>query len=394
MQWHEFVFSEKKEKRLLRHAVFWAAWWLYFSCCDYLFQQPIRGIKAHPVYVTTGSHILLNTVLLVSVYAIASYVFINRIFSLTIKAKWQKAMMNLLLFGVCLFTSGYFIFWYGFPLVDSLSGSYKPNHFTTWFWPAVYLGLVNPVKVVAAAGIIKYVKYWWLKQRESERLEKEKINAELQLLKAQVHPDFLLNTLDSIYCYARSSSPQAPAMLLKLSDLLSYMLYECEDLLVPLEREIAMMKEYMDLERMRQGGKTEIEITVKGDLNGKQIAPFLLLPFIGNSFNHCSLMTDPAWINMEIKMDADLFSMKLTNGLPEKMNENTITPIALDGVKKRLFLLYAGQYELKMTTEQEMFIVILNIRLKDTLSDSMEGTTKLTSVNKQKGKAVLDYARD
>jgi hypothetical protein len=103
-------------------------------------------------------------------------------------------------------------------------------------------------------------------------------------------------------------------------------------------------------------------------------------------------MTDQAWINMEIKIDDDLFSMKLTNGLPEKMNEQAVASVALDGVQKRLSLLYTDKHELKMTSEQEMFIVILNIRLNDTLSNSPEEVTKPTSASKQKDKAVLNYA--
>jgi sensor histidine kinase YesM len=269
MQWHEFVFSEKKEKRLLRHIVFWLLWWLYFSFCDYLFQQPVRGLKENPVYVITGAHILLKTLLLVSVYTTANYVFMNLVLAPAIKAQWQKVVISFLLLCICLFITGHLMYWYVFPSVDALFKHYRPNHFATWFWPAVYLGLINPIKIIAAAAIIKYVKYWWLKQKESERLEREKIDTELRLLKAQVHPDFLLNTLNSIYNHALSCSPQAPAMLLKLSDLLSYMLYECEDSLVPLEREISMMKEYMEIERMRQSGKPEVEITVKGNVKSK-----------------------------------------------------------------------------------------------------------------------------
>ena len=71
------------------------------------------------------------------------------------------------------------------------------------------LGLINATKVVAAAAIIKYVKYWWLKQKESEKLEREKINAELQLLKAQIHPGFLFNALNNIYVYSLAASPRA-----------------------------------------------------------------------------------------------------------------------------------------------------------------------------------------
>ena len=100
-----------------------------------------------------------------------------------------------MLLCVFLFIAAIFLFWNVFPFIDSLFGPYKANDSVTRFWPAINLGLMNSAKVVAAAAIIKYLKYWWLKQKESEQLEKEKINAELQLLKAQIHPGFLLMRL-------------------------------------------------------------------------------------------------------------------------------------------------------------------------------------------------------
>jgi sensor histidine kinase YesM len=393
MRWHEFIFSEKWIKRLLRHLIFWLAWWLYFSLCDYLYQQPMTGLR--PVYVITGSHIFLKTLLLIFVYAMASYVFIYVLLPLVMKDKWLKAAAITLLLCISLFTAGYFMYWSVFPFVDSLYGHYKPNHFPTRFWPAVYLGLVNPTKVVAVASIIKYVKNWWLKQKESEKLEKEKIDAELQLLKAQVHPDFLFKTLSNIYDQARSSSSRTSVMLLKLSDLLSYMLYECDQSLVVLEKEIAMMKEYMELERIKQDQKLEMEVNIKGDTDGKLIAPFLLLPFIENSFKHCSQMTEQSWINMDIIIEGDRFSMKLANGMSEKIHEQG--PLATNGlanVQKRLTLLYPDKHELKMTSEQEMFIVFLNIRLDDALPNSFEEKDMDSEIiqNEKSVKAILPYA--
>ena len=89
------------------------------------------------------------------------------------------------------------------------------------------------------------------------------------------------------------------------------------DPLVPLEKEIAMMKEYMQLEKIRYNDEPEMEVNIKGDLNGQMIAPFLLLPFIENSFKHCGQMTEQFWINMDIRMEGNNFSMKLTNGISE-----------------------------------------------------------------------------
>ena len=137
MLWYEFVFSEKKGKRILRHILFWVIWWLYFSLCDYLFQQPGPLSQLRPEYVTVGAHLFLKTLLLISVYAIACYTFIYFILKKAIDGKWLHACANLLVLGAFLFIAAYFMYWTLFPLLDSLFGLYRPTTFRTRFWPAV-----------------------------------------------------------------------------------------------------------------------------------------------------------------------------------------------------------------------------------------------------------------
>jgi sensor histidine kinase YesM len=371
MQWHEFIFSEQRKHKLLRHFVFWASWWLFFLCCFILFHylpssNEVNN-KVNPFNLAPGDHLLLKTFLMVLLYALACYPLIYFILPEIIKRKWLKATAYFILLCSFLYAAAYSLFWNVFSFIDSSSGSSKTNYSVARFWPAVNLGLMNFAKVAATAAIIKYLKYWWLKQKESQRLEKEKINAELQLLKAQVHPDFLFKTLNNIYIHALSSSPETPGMLLKLSDLLSYMLYECDMPLVSLEKEMAMMKEYMQLEKIRHDDKPEMEVNIKGDLNGKLIAPFLLLPFIENSFKYCGQMTEQFWINMDISMEGNSFSMKLANGAPlENNSDELLSANSLANVQKRLTLLYPQQHELRFSREQEMLIVFLNIQLEDT----------------------------
>ena len=369
MKWHEFVFSQKPAKRLLRHLVFWVAWWLYFSVCHYLFQQPPEGgPRSKPYFVTVGSYLFIKTVLLVFISAIACYVSIYLILPQLLKGKRLKPVANVLMLCTFLFGAGYFMYWTIFPFVDSLFGPYKPNRFTTRFWPAVSIGLIDPLKVVAAAAIIKYLKYWWLKKKESEKLEREKINAELQLLKAQIHPNFLFQALNNIYVYSLAASPRASEMLLKLSDLLSYMLYECDQPLVPLEKEIEMMKDYIGLEKIRLNDSIEMELSITGDMTGKMIAPFLLLPFIENSFKQSSNLAEQAWVNMDIGMEGETFCTKLANGmLPETNGVQTFSEDGLTNVKKRLTLIYPQNHELKISHEPEMLIVLLKIKLVETV---------------------------
>ena len=364
MQWHEFIFSEQRKHKLLRHFVFWSAWWLFFLIGFILFNDP-KGNKVNPFNLAPGDNLLLKTFLLVLLYALACYPLIYFILPEIIKRKWLKATAYFIFLCSFLYAATYFLFWNVLSFIDSFAGSSKTNYSVARFWPALNLGLMNFAKVAAAAVIIKYLKYWWLKQKESQRLEKEKINAELQLLKAQVHPDFLFKTLNNIYDHALSSSPRTSGMLLKLSDLLSYMLYECDQPTVPLDKEIEMMKEYMELEKMRYSNAPEMEVNVKGDLNGKQIAPFLLLPFIEHSFKQSISNTEQAWINMDISIEGNSFSMKLANGAALKDSAEIPLSGDLTNVQKRLALLYPLKHELKISHEQEMQIIFLKIQLNE-----------------------------
>ena len=395
MQWHEFIFSEQKKHKLMRHSAFWASWLLYFLLCHFLFRQPITALRLRvSYYLTPGDHLFLKTFLLVLLFVIACYPLLYVIIPRIIKGKRLKATADLILLCTLLFIASDFLYWEIFSSIDSSLGSSKARNPGTRFWPAISLGLMNFAKVASAAAIIKYVKYWWLKQKESQRLEKEKINAELQLLKAQVHPDFLFKTLNNIYTHAASSSPRTSGMLLKLSDLLSYMLYECDRSHVPLEKEIAMMKEYMQLEKIRHNDEPEMEVNIKGDLNGQMIAPFLLLPFIENSFKHCGQMTEQFWINMDIRLEDDYFSMKLTSGISEKAHEHAFTSNGLANVQKRLTLLYPGKHELRITSEQEMLIVLLNIQLDAVKTNGFEETNLPVSENERSAERILKYASD
>jgi hypothetical protein len=376
MQWHDFVFSNQPRQRLLRHIVFWTAWWLYFSAI-YWYNQHIHGI-AYDKFIKLGSHIFIKSFLLLFIHAIACYIFIYFLLPrYLIKSKWLKLIAGTLLLSILLFVAGYLLYKWVFPFVNFIFSSPADSTNMPLLWNSTSIVLLNAPKVVAAAAIIKLMKYWWLKQKEKENLERERISTELELLKAQIRPGFLFNALNNIYAYSLAASPRASEMLLKLSDLLSYMLYECDKPLVPVEKEIEMMIEYMDMEKIRQNENLEMEVSVKGELSDKKIAPFLLLPFIENSFKKISQMTERPWINMEIKMEEDIFSMKLVNGMkPEISDRPELLQNVLANVEKRLTLLYPGRHELKINVEQEMFIVLLKIQLYETLFPSTNGIYK------------------
>ena len=194
--------------------------------------------------------------------------------------------------------------------------------------------------------------------------EKEKVTAELQLLKAQVHPHFLFNTLNNIYSFALENSPKTPGLILKLSSLLSYMLYDCKADEVLLEKEIAVMKDYIDLEKERYGNKIEISLNIEGDIKDKYISPLLLLPFLENAFKHgTSDQLEKPWLSVDVSVKNYTMRCKIVN------SKNNYVPLSENGigiqnVKKRLEFLYPGNYELKMNDEEDFFVVSLLLELK------------------------------
>ena len=199
------------------------------------------------------------------------------------------------------------------------------------------------------------------------RLEKEKINVELQLLKAQIHPDFLFSSLDNIYLFAQNNDAlRASSLLLKLSDLLSYMLYECDKEFVPLDKEIKMIKDYMMLEKTRIGNRLEMDISIKGDTDDKMIAPLLLLPFIENSFLYCdNEKLEKNWINLYLRIEDDELTMKLVNGKPaDKDTPPLPEQNGLANVHKRLQLLYPGNNEVRIHSDPEIMMTFLKIKLE------------------------------
>jgi LytS/YehU family sensor histidine kinase len=213
--------------------------------------------------------------------------------------------------------------------------------------------------------IFKLFKYWFKKQQAWLQAEKEKVTAELQLLKAQVHPHFLFNTLNNIYSFSLEQSPKTPGLILKLSSLLSYMLYDCKGEEVLLEKEIEIMKNYIDLEKERYGNKIEISWDIEGDVKDKYIAPLLLLPFLENAFKHgTSEQLEKPWLSVDLSVRHNILKCKIANSKNEYIPFSK-NGIGIQNVKKRLAFIYPARHELKLNDEGNFFVVSLLLELKD-----------------------------
>jgi two-component system LytT family sensor kinase len=225
--------------------------------------------------------------------------------------------------------------------------------------------LFNYPTVVGFALAITLLKNWYLKQKEAAQAAREKINAELQLLKAQVHPHFLFNTLNNIYSFIINDSPVATEAIKKLSTLLRYIIYECNQPLVKLEKELTMIRGYIDLEKVRYGESFNMSLQIQGNAINKMICPLLLIPFLENSFKHgASQMLTHPWVSLDIVIEERDLYFNLSNSKPMLTAEKMVTKgLGLRNVKKRLAILYPGMHVLNITDEVMSFSVSLKVPL-------------------------------
>jgi len=227
--------------------------------------------------------------------------------------------------------------------------------------PTCYLCMTTSA---AIPMIIKFFKLLTIKQRAWMQAKQEQITTELQLLKAQVHPHFLFNTLNNIYSFSLERSPKTPGLILKLSSLLSYMLSDCKTEKVLLEKEIEIMKNYIDLERERYGNKIEIAWNVEGEIKDKLIAPLLLLPFLENAFKHgTSEQIEKSCLRVDISVKQEVLRCKITNSKNEYVPYSE-KGIGVANVKKRLECIYPGNYELSLHDASRLFVVALQVNLR------------------------------
>lgn len=205
---------------------------------------------------------------------------------------------------------------------------------------------------------IKVVKQRLEKNRQLEQLQKEKAHAELQSLKAQIHPHFLFNTLENLYELSLKKSDAAPEVVVLLSEMLDYMLYECNEDKVPVLKEVELMQKYFGLEKLRYGNTLDLDFQYQFDDQSAQVAPLLLLSLIELSFKQIGEKT-----GQSSKMDVGL-------SIEKQQLELSILSIAYKGedldttnINRQLELIYPDRYKLTIDKKVRTFVLKLNISL-------------------------------
>ncbi|MDX2286684.1 MAG: histidine kinase [Bacteroidia bacterium] len=263
----------------------------------------------------------------------------------------------------------------GFVLVESCidyaysrqvyrSGLYtqEPLLFTDW----LTINAVVSGAFMVAANLYGFTFGWFREQHKLRELEQEKLRAELLALKHQINPHFLFNILNGLYALAFKHNDEPTAEgIAKLSQMMRYMLYESNGPHAPMSREIEYIRNYIDLQQLRLNGLTQVDFQVRGEVEGKEIVPMVLIPFIENAFKHGISSVHPSEIRISIDLAGKTLFFEVENTVHPGQAGAVREPggIGLQNVKKRLDLLYEDAYQLTAESAGNLYRVNLIISL-------------------------------
>ncbi len=336
-------------KRVLHHAIFW------FLNLAFVFSAPLIGGREDYWYIPLRG-MMVFALLAFPVYFNLLY-FIPKY--LRTKKYWTYTFWVII-------SSAIFCF---FKVYIKLGILHDPIDEDVW--EEISTGFFLPIIYLSVTSFLKFYREWVNFQEVELKLketENEKLEAELKVLKAQINPHFMFNTLNNIYSLSLDKSNLTPGIVLKLSEILSYTLYECKEDKVLVKDEIAFINNYLELEKIRIGEKADIQFVNTGIYDDLRIAPLLFMPFIENAFKHgINQRPSNPYIKIYLEFSGDKkmrFSIKNNtnpNFTPEKSNANGI---GLENAKKRLNLIYPNSHKLTISDSDDLYKVELELDLK------------------------------
>lgn len=233
-------------------------------------------------------------------------------------------------------------------------------------FPGVFFSLVDVLPVIT---ILSGFKFGWdalEKQAQIEELKSVVQESELQFLRSQVNPHFLFNNLNNLYSYALEGSAKTPEIILELSGLLRYMLYECKEKFVPLKKEIEQLHNFIKLNKLQIEDRGIVKFETKAIQTGYKIAPLILIVFIENAFKHSQAgQTENIEIHVSLHMKGNVLYFECSNNYSAtQVDENVAAGIGLQNVRKRLELLYPNRHKLKIKEDANCYKVELSVELE------------------------------
>lgn len=200
---------------------------------------------------------------------------------------------------------------------------------------------------VVISSLLKFATDWFSNERIHRNLESQKKDMELQFLKSQLNPHFLFNSLNNIYSLAYQKSDKTADAILKLSEIMRYMIYESNDSWVALSKEVEYVQSYIELQKLRFKDGAAVELTLNGEIDNQHIVPLILISFVENAFKH-GVANDPEDpIRINIIANQKILHFSITNR-KSKTNKDAMGGVGLNNVERRLQLLYPDRYKLNI----------------------------------------------
>lgn len=334
--------------KIISHLLFWCVSMVLFSVL--IFYN--RGFSFSELNLTLATSILSTMILLaVSVYLNVFWlipVFFNR--------------RKFILFAFLQLLNIFLFIFLNFLLTGFLEGAH-PNYLSEaiaeFILALIFLVVTTLITFTRDSMALQDA------QLRIKEVERQNIESELQVLKAQVNPHFFFNTLNSMYALSLDKSEKTPELILRLSELMRYILYESADDMVSMERQLDFVKNYIYLEKIRTDESLEVDLKIEGENTGMNVAPLLLIPFVENAFKHVAKDNHiPAFIHIYINLShPDEMTFRIENNkYPERSpGLKKIDGIGLANVKKRLELLYPDKHKLTIEDVGTVFKVELKI---------------------------------
>ena len=366
MTLHEFIYSRDRKTRVLRHITAWLLLWV-FAICTYppkgsgsLYGRGIDG------FLIFYRMVMIRTFLMLLCQMMFAYLFLYVLVPLYLrKKKYVFFFLGILVEWAATAAFRYLLYRFVYNPVMAYF-HYHTNNPSEVLLFSIRQTISGPAFLGGLFIAAKLFKDRQQKQNDYISLQRENANAEIQLLKAQIHPHFLFNTLNNIYSFTINHTPQAGELVGKLHGMMYYMVNECNDPFVSLNREIEILKSYLDLEKIRYGNRLKVDMEVSGNDDEMAIAPLLMIPFLENSFKHGTSKTlGNPWISLRIRVAENRLFFRLANGLPDgHVLPSNKKGIGLANVAKRLQLIYGSSHALQLDSNRESFSVTMEVPVR------------------------------
>lgn len=326
------------------HAIFWIVFFLFLMVTD----QSDSLVEN-----------LLDKIINVLFYGIIVYLNIYYLFPKFMNTGKISTYLILLFSSVLMITPIKTLAFYGVKAADTDMTYFMEKNIKNFFLSIFFMA--------CASSIYKIINDWAQQRREKVDLQRQTLKSELNFLRSQINPHFLFNTLNSLYALTLKKSDKAPEIVLRLSEMMRYMLYECNERYVPLEKEINYIENYLELEKIRHKGKCDIDFEMIGEVGKQRIAPLLFIPFIENSFKHglnSQIVDGFVDIIMNIKDDSIHMNIKNSKSPSKPKAPSKISGgVGLVNVNRRLNLLYEDEYQLNIKDHPNEYEVNIEINL-------------------------------